>query len=361
MITRTSTRPFDLSCFALRTDDLSSCVFFDIETTGFKAATSHLYLIGLAVYNGCDWTFTQLLAERPQEEAALLRTFAQMLRPYTTLISFNGDRFDLPYLEEKYAQYAISSPLAAMHSIDIYKDVRLLRSFLRLEHMNQKALEKFLGLRRKDLYDGGELIKVYRDYVGSGAEHLLSLLLLHNLEDVEGMFTVTRLYAYLHFLQTDPQAVTGQILSYADGALALRMVWPLDIAVPRSTIWQGEYAYLQLEEASATLLVPVIQGDLLHFFTPVRDYYYLPDEDQAVHKDVAVYVDKAHRIPAKPDNCYAHQSGLFLPQPIARFTPVFQRSYSDPLRYFIPPDGFDEDAAFLCSYAAMLMMNLPLL
>ena len=85
----------------------SSLVFFDIETTGFKAATSRVYLIGAAFHTTGGWRITQWLCENLSEEEALLRTFAAFLRPYKTLAHFNGTRFDIPYLEEKYASYGI--------------------------------------------------------------------------------------------------------------------------------------------------------------------------------------------------------------------------------------------------------------
>ena len=90
--------------------DPAACIYFDIETTGLKASTSHLYLIGYAVRERCvdaqtgDVQVIQLFAENTADEKLLLARFAEACAKYRTVIHFNGDRFDIPYLEEKYRE-----------------------------------------------------------------------------------------------------------------------------------------------------------------------------------------------------------------------------------------------------------------
>ena len=45
----------------------------------------------------------------------------------------------------------------------------------------------------------------------------------------------------------------------------------------------------------------------------LKEYFYLPAEDTAVHKSVASYVDKEFRQKATKDTCYIKQNGDFLP------------------------------------------------
>ena len=40
------------------------------------------------------------------------------------------------------------------------------------------------------------------------------------------------------------------------------------------------------------------------YYLDYKNYYYLPNEDMAVHKSVAVSVDRTHREKAAPENCY---------------------------------------------------------
>ncbi len=71
--------------------------------------------------------------------------------------------------------------------------------------------------------------------------------------------------------------------------------------------------YLMLRPENALLRIPLFSGELKLFFDNVADYYYLPDEDMAIHKSVASFVDKNHRIKATASNCYVRKKGLFIP------------------------------------------------
>ena len=48
---------------------LDQILFLDIETTGFLAASSTLYLIGCAYYTEGNWIIRQWFAQTPDEEA----------------------------------------------------------------------------------------------------------------------------------------------------------------------------------------------------------------------------------------------------------------------------------------------------
>ena len=45
----------------------------------------------------------------------------------------------------------------------------------------------------------------------------------------------------------------------------------------------------------------------------VSDYYYLPEEDRVIHKDVAQFLDRSRRVKATAKNCFVRKEGRFLP------------------------------------------------
>ncbi len=374
MITFTCAASMPDERLALMGLDPQDSVFFDIETTGFRASSSHLYMIGAAFRSAGSWTVMQWMGERPQEEAGLLRVFAEFLRPYGTIIHFNGARFDLPYMEEKYARYGLESPFASMRSVDIYRDCKCLRPLLGLDHMNQRSLERFLGLHREDLYDGGQLIKVYYDYVKTGNKDLEKLLLLHNCEDVKGMLLLTSLYTYLDLFSCRSEAQTPDDSAQPDPSqspcVSARNLYPIRAEISDCSLimyMELPYAFpvplqagagpflLSLNEKTAALSAAVLTGDLLFFFENFRDYYYLPAEDTAIHKSVASFVDPKYREPAKARTCYTKVNGCFLPQPEPAFTPAYKRSYDDTGYWFSMPEQAAENTDFLKSYASLLI------
>jgi uncharacterized protein YprB with RNaseH-like and TPR domain len=340
-----------------------TCIYFDIETTGLKAETSHLYLIGYAVQKQPgSWEITQLFAEKTEDERYLLKAFSDICMRYRTVIHFNGDRFDIPYLETKYQEYSMLSPFHQMDTADIYRMVRPYKNLLGLERLNQKTIEQFLGFRRQDRYDGGQLIWIYRAYRDGHSEDPkgdLEKLLLHNYEDVLGMLSLTMLTAYPAFFQmvkdggknreksdgTEDRETwkdlptvdvrrcscpaglcsvnasdgTGKAdMEQAEGEmcteeLRLSLRTPVPVPVPVSSEAAG--FSVELYGSKAEIHIPLRRRTLLHFFPDYKNYYYLPEEDRAVHKSVGQFVDSRFREQAKAENCYIRVRGVFLPCP----------------------------------------------
>lgn len=303
-------------------------IYFDIETTGLKAQTSHLYLIGYAVKNPASesgtWQIVQLFAEKTADEKKILIKFSEICEKYDTVIHFNGDRFDIPYLEEKYREYDLPSPLSSMTTFDIYRMVRPYRNLFGLDRLNQKTIEKFLGIQRKDRYDGGQLIEVYRSYrdgLSADREEDLGKLMLHNYEDVLGMFTLSRLTAYPLAMKGRRAEIRTALSSQPenfDGQKRpdlLKMSFEIPVPVPAPVYMEKDFARISLSRNICEVSVVIAEETLFHYFADYKNYYYLPEEDRAVHKSVAQFVDSGHRERAKADNCYVKKSGRFLPVP----------------------------------------------
>ena len=90
----TPTYPFQVK------NQLEQLLFFDIETTGFSASSTTLYLIGCAFYKNNSWHLLQLLNDDKESELELLTAFCNLSKQFTTLIHYNGEGFDLPYLDK---------------------------------------------------------------------------------------------------------------------------------------------------------------------------------------------------------------------------------------------------------------------
>ena len=143
---------------------LESYAFFDIETTGFSKKTSFVYLIGMAVRTQKSIQITQFLAENRREEAEIIAAFFKALRPFQTLVSFNGLKFDLPFLKSRGLFHKQSNDWDSFDFFDLYKLTGKLANLFQLPDKKQKSVEKFLGVGRDDLLSGGDLIPVYCAY-----------------------------------------------------------------------------------------------------------------------------------------------------------------------------------------------------
>ena len=76
-------------------------IFFDIETTGFSRKYCNIYLIGCMYYAGEQLMYTQWLAENFNDEANVLMAFNKFIKDFDTIIHFNGNSFDIPFVKER--------------------------------------------------------------------------------------------------------------------------------------------------------------------------------------------------------------------------------------------------------------------
>lgn len=328
-----------------------SYAFFDIETTGFSKKTSFVYLTGMAVRTDDSIKITQFLAENRGEEAEVLTAFFQALRPFQTLVSFNGLGFDIPFLKSRELFHKISNDWDTFEFLDLYKLTAKLAHLFQLPDKKQKSVEKFLGIDRNDLLSGGELIPVYYAYEKQQDSASENLLLLHNYEDVLGMTKLLSLLSYQDFLEMPADVVAVSREKSPKLLLTLRAPQPF----PKKFLFQSDVCSLMCDGSAARLLVKIFCGELKFYYDNYKDYYYLPDEDMAVHKSIAAFVDAGHKKKATAATCYTKKSGEFLPQEKGLFTPEFYADKKSDFSYFEITDDFLADADALCDYAGWLL------
>ncbi|MDP2931228.1 MAG: ribonuclease H-like domain-containing protein [Chloroflexota bacterium] len=140
--------------------------FLDIETTGLYAGSDAITMIGLF-----DGTNTKVFVK-----GINLPEFAREIRNYSLLITFNGKRFDLPFIRQVFGEL----PPYQGH-IDLLYPLRKLgyRGGL-------KSIEAQLGLEREGVLkdvNGFIAVLLWREYRRGNAA-ALETLIRYNLEDV---------------------------------------------------------------------------------------------------------------------------------------------------------------------------------
>lgn len=366
-------------------------LFLDIETTGLSPKNSDIYMIGLAYFEKGSPRSCQLFAEDSSQEKEILESFAAFARDFSVFVTFNGNRFDIPFLQNKFSKYGLEDPMENKASFDIYKKIKPYKNILGLPDCKQKTLELYLGINREDQYDGGRLIPVYKSYTESKRTEDLRLLLLHNEEDVRGMFDLLPLLVYEKFfglfknlpkvsVRTDEavdesryfdedytkmlpvRARKVQANYYNDfngrPKKEVYMSLSLPYALPTSLTGNYEGCYFKTEGDKATLRVPLIDTELKYFYANYKDYYYLPREDMAIHKSIADFVDKAFREKAKPENCYTRKEGQYLREWDLVFSPFFKESYEDKNFYFDLNDNIKKSRFAMSLYACHVIAHI---
>lgn len=307
-------------------------LLFDIETTGLSASDHFIYCIGCSWLSDDKIQIQLLFADDQADEPAVLEQFSALTASHPTVISFNGTTFDIPFVRKRCARYDMPDPFCHTDSFDLYREIRHLKKLLCLKSYRQKSLEQFLGCFREDRFNGKELIDIYLQYTASYDPEKLKLLLMHNYEDVKGMYDLLEILSYRHFLEGFFHI--KYIFFEKDGEnLFLNFSLIPDIAFPQSICILNEQIKILFHPKSALIRLPVFYGTLRHYFSDYKNYYYLPDEHTVIHKSIGSYVDADHRCKATRENCFVEKECFYLMIPTRTKDSYLKKDLSDKCTY----------------------------
>ena len=149
-----------------------NCCFLDIETTGLSRNYHDVTVIGL--YDGNE---SKIFVNGKN-----LDDFPAEIAKYSTIITFNGKCFDVPFLKAKFPEIDFNK-----FHIDLRYAMKELGFVGGL-----KRIEKECGIvRDDDLQDisGFDAIRLWRNYQ-RGDEESLKLLVKYNIADIENLKTL---------------------------------------------------------------------------------------------------------------------------------------------------------------------------
>lgn len=328
----------------------------NIETTGLSSRNAFVYMIGLAwMQDGC-WQIECCLAKNRMEERTLLEKLNAHTYTFDRIITYGGHSFSYRFLEERWQNYYDEEkPLFGnCHLSDIQKNLSPYKALLPVQDLKKTTIEQFTGFHRHAGQTGRELIDIYAEWERTHAEAKLQSILEHHQDDMQSLIHLLRLSAYLTFWRGNFGDITQRLLNDTQCSFHIA----LNEAIIRPISYQTKYAEVILNDQDAAIRVPIYMGRLRHFLPgPVRDYYYLPAEDMAIHRSVACYVDKNHRQKATAATCYTSIEGIFLPTDSADIQPRFQESKnSRPYYILYNPKIWQEQPELLRAYLSSIII-----
>lgn len=153
--------------------------YLDIETTGLSRYTSDLTVIGIALEKAGKIKVVQLIEDDLCDYKLL-----KALKGIDEIYTYNGSRFDLPFIQTK----------LAVTLKDCFKHTDLMYDCWRNNLKGGlKVVEKKLGIKRhlKNI-DGYVAIQLWWQYVNDYDKHALRTLLKYNREDIVNLQTLRR-------------------------------------------------------------------------------------------------------------------------------------------------------------------------
>ena len=160
--------------------------FFDIETTGFNRNKEIIYLIGILYYDKKDknWNIIQLFADELKDEIEVLEKAYRILSTFDLIINYNGNTFDIPFMNHKFKLFDLNYYISKDKSFDIYSIIRKNKHLLNIKDLKLKTVEKYLDINRDDIYTGKDCITFYRNYLLNKDNSLKNKILQHNYDDL---------------------------------------------------------------------------------------------------------------------------------------------------------------------------------
>lgn len=297
-------------------------LYIDIETTGFSRKNDIIYLIGLLYYENEELMIEQYLCEKDADEYELLYKLNQVVKDYDELIHFNGDSFDLPFIKERMKLYRIKENLSNLNSLDFLKKLRPFKKVLGTDNLKLKTMEKLAGYNRVDPFSGGELIQLYLEYV-NGDKSLESTFTLHNEEDMVGLYylNIFRPLTSLNSIEIKEQTINC-CLSTSRSNYDININLNLPKHFHKISLQRDVYS-VQLNDRGITITLPLINGEFKTFFEDYKQYYYLTQEDYAIHESMASFVQSKYKKKATKHTAYTKHFGQYIKCPIKHTDMLF--------------------------------------
>lgn len=150
---------------------MDPCGYLDIETTSLDPSDGDLTVIGLYLEDDRGQRVVQLVGDEISD-VKILETFEKV----KTLYTYNGERFDLPYIK---AKLGVDLARSCYHKDLMYECWR------RNLYGGLKEVERQLGIKRELTgIDGKMAVQLWFQYKSDGDKKILMTLLDYNREDI---------------------------------------------------------------------------------------------------------------------------------------------------------------------------------
>ncbi|MFH1853358.1 MAG: ribonuclease H-like domain-containing protein [Candidatus Neomarinimicrobiota bacterium] len=175
-----------LGRYAKRTDfDLDGTIFIDTETTGLAGGSGTLaFLVGIGFVDDGGFTVHQYFADSFNREEGMLDLVADFIKPYSTIISFNGKTYDLPLLATRYVLQRRPSPFESMQHLDLLHLARQIWGYSLQDCRLQTIEREVLDFQRRDDLPGSKVPEAYFKFLRGGGADPLYRVFEHNALDI---------------------------------------------------------------------------------------------------------------------------------------------------------------------------------
>ncbi len=160
-------------------------VFLDTETTGVSGGAGMCpFLIGLGFFRDDEFHVVQYFIRDFDEEPSMLLALGELLADFDIIVTYNGQSFDLPLVENRCILSRLDKPFSHMAHFDLLFTARRLwrngHGSCRLTALEQKLLR---FMRGPDIH-GSMIPRAYFEYLLHRDPTPLKSVFSHNIYDI---------------------------------------------------------------------------------------------------------------------------------------------------------------------------------
>jgi uncharacterized protein len=171
--------------------NLEDFAIIDIETLGLSERP--IILLGIAKPKEKSVCISQFLLRDIQDEPSAIWALTSQLNVSSSLITFNGKSFDIPYIKQRLAYYGMDASLSNPHFDVLHFTRRALGG--KLANCRLETVEKYLDIERKVDIPGAMVPHFYNTYLNTGNVGPLVAIVEHNKQD---LITLGSLFSKLY-------------------------------------------------------------------------------------------------------------------------------------------------------------------
>jgi uncharacterized protein YprB with RNaseH-like and TPR domain len=188
--------------------DVQRVGFLDTETTGLSGGTGTMaFVVGIGRFAGERFVVQQYFLRDPGDEAAMIEALGEVLGKLEALVSFNGQAFDIPILENRFILARVPPPIRRLRHLDLLHSSRRLWRYALPSCTLGTIEQQVLGVHREQAdVPGGVIPYLYRDYLRTGDAREMKRVLYHNAIDVVSLVTLT---SRICQVVSDPASAAG--------------------------------------------------------------------------------------------------------------------------------------------------------
>lgn len=178
-------------------EDLEKWIFMDIETTGLAGTGSFPFLMGFGMWVEGQFVVYQYFVPNRAAEYETLKKVLDDLEPLESrvLCTFNGNSFDIPFINTRLVLSGISKMLRPATHVDLMRIARNLMSGWPGGTGLKECMKCFLGIIREDDVSSNLIPQLYFVYEKDGDESILCPVFKHNLLDIVDLACLSWIWA----------------------------------------------------------------------------------------------------------------------------------------------------------------------